>query len=408
MHLARTPSRLTACALLLLAASSVRAADWPQFRGPDRNAISAETGLVDGWGEGGPKELWRVPIGAGFSGITAVGDRVFTLDSDNEREYAAAYEAGSGSRIWRTDIGGLFENDFGNGPRSTPTYDGGALFLVASLGHLTSLDAESGELRWRRDLREDFSSPLPDWAFSSSPLVIGDSVIVEIGGTEDRTIGAFHRDTGELQWTGGSGEIAYSSPIVVPFNNVTQIVFLTKAGLSALSTSGETLWTSEFVPELGIKPAPPVFVAPDLIFASASYDAGAKAVRMIAEGDAIKVEDVWQHQLMRNHFNGSVEVEGHLCGFDKAFLKCIDAGTGEQTWIKRGLGKGSLIVADGKMIALSERGKLVLLEANVERPMELASHQALTGRCWTRPTLSDGVLFLRNGTEMVAFDLSED
>jgi outer membrane protein assembly factor BamB len=402
-----TPSLITLL-LLLVTSSSASAADWPQFRGPDRNGISGETGLVSEWGEGGPKELWRVPIGAGFSAIAAVGDRVFTLGSDESSEFAVAFNTASGERLWRTEIGGLFENDFGNGPRSTPTYDGGVLFLVASLGHLTALDAETGALLWKRDLRQDFDSPLPNWAFSTSPLVLGGSVIVEIGGTENRTIGAFDRKTGELQWTGGSGEIAYSSPIVVPFNGTTQIVFLTKNGLSALSPEGETIWTSEFVPELGIKPAPPVFVAPDLLFASASYDAGAKAVRMIADGSAVKVEDVWQHPLMRNHFNGSVAIGEHLCGFDKAFLKCIEAATGEQTWIKRGLGKGSLIVADGKMIALSERGKLVLLEADPLEAKELASHQALTGRCWTQPTLSNGVLFLRNGTEMVAYDLSSN
>ena len=404
----RTALSLTALTLLLVAPAVVLSADWPQFRGPGRDAISEETGLVSGWGENGPKELWRVPIGAGFSAVTVVGDSVFTLDSKEGREYAVALDAGSGTELWRTDIGGLFENDFGNGPRSTPTWDDGALFLVASLGQLTSIDAESGAIRWRRDLRKDFDSPLPNWAFSSSPLVLGDSVIVEIGGTEDRTIGAFDRKTGALEWTGGSGEIAYSSPILVPFNGTTQIVFLTKNGLSALSPAGERLWSSEFVPELGIKPAPPVFVAPDLVFASASYDAGAKAVRMIADGSTIRVEDVWQHRLMRNHFNGSVEVDGHLCGFDKAFLKCIDAATGEQTWVKRGLGKGSLIVADGKLIVLSERGKLVLMEADAQEATELASHQALTGRCWTQPTLSNGVLYLRNGTEMVAYDLSKE
>jgi len=394
--------------LILAAYPRAEAADWPQFRGPGRDAISEETGLVDGWGESGPKELWRTPIGPGYSAITAVGDRIFTLESDASREYAIAVDTRSGKRLWRTDIGWLFENDFGNGPRSTPAYDRGLLFFVASLGQLTALDAETGEVKWRRDLQRDFGSPLPNWAFSSSPLVIGDSVVVEIGGTPERPIGAFGRDTGELLWTGGSGEIAYSSPIVVPFNGTTQIVFLTKNGLSALSLSGETLWTSEFVPELGIKPAPPVFVAPDIVFASASYDAGAKAVRMVAVGTTIKAEDLWQHALMRNHFNGSVEVDGHLCGFDKAFLKCLEAATGEQTWIKRGLGKGSLIKADGKLIVLSERGKLVLLEADALKATELASHQALTGRCWTQPTLSNGVLFLRNATELVAYDLSKE
>ncbi len=392
--------------LLILPTSLALAADWPQFRGPDRDGRSAETGLIDGWGEGGPTELWRVPLGAGYSGMSIVGDRLFTMDSDGESEYLVALDAGSGAEIWRTRIGGLFTNDFGDGPRATPTFHEGALYSVGSLGDLTVVSAADGSVVWSRDLQEDFDSELPNWAFTSSPLILGDAVILEIGGSSNRTIGAFDRANGELLWTGGEGEIAYSSPVVVPFNGVTQIVGLTKNGLTALSTEGETLWTSEFVPDLGIKPASPVFVAPDLIFVSASYEAGAKVVRMVADGDSVGVEEVWAHGLMRNHFNGSVEVDGHLCGFDKAFLKCIDAATGEQTWIKRGLGKGSLIRADGKLIVLSERGKLVLLAADAERLVELASHQALTGRCWTQPALANGTLFLRNTAEIVAYDLA--
>ena len=233
-------------------------------------------------------------------------------------------------------------------------------------------------------------------------------MIVEVGGSEDRTVAAFDRASGESLWTGGSGATAYSSPIVVPFNGVTQIVFLTKAGLSALSPDGETLWSSEFVPGLGIKPAPPVFVPPDLIFASASYEAGAKVVRLVADGESVGIEEVWEHQLMRNHFNGSVEVDGHVCGFDKAFLKCLDAASGEQTWVRRGLGKGSLIRADGKLIVLSERGKLASTRRDPRMARELAAHQVLTGRCWTQPTLAGGRLFLRNGSELVALDLSKE
>lgn len=403
----RPSARTTAvllCTSVLLAAAE--AADWPQFRGPGRDGRSAETGLIANWDDAGPKELWRVPLGAGYSGMSIVADRVYTMDSDAEQEYLVAIDAGSGSTIWRTAIGGLFENDYGNGPRATPTYHEGVLFTVGSLGDLAAVSAADGRTIWSRSLQQDFGSELPNWAFSSSPLVLGEAVIVEIGGSKNRTIGAFDRRSGELLWTGGRGEIVYSSPIVVTFNGVVQIVSLTKDGLIALSPTGETLWTSEFFPDLGIKPASPVFVPPDLVFASASYDAGAKVVRLVTDGHSVGVEEVWQHSLMRNHFNASIEVDGHLCGFDKAFLKCIDASTGEQTWVKRGLGKGSLIRADGKLIVLSERGKLVLLEADPTRIVELASHQVLTGRCWTQPALADGRLFLRNTTEMVAYDLS--
>lgn len=404
------PLRATFAVLIVgtvLISPATRAADWPQFRGPDRNGTSKEKGITASWNpESGPTELWRVPVGPAFSGIAVVGDQLFTMSSDDEHEYLVAMSSTTGAELWRTQVGGLFTNDFGNGPRATPTVDGGLVFAVSSLGRLVAANVETGTVAWSRDLQADFDSPLPNWAFSSSPLVLGEAVVLEIGGTKDRAVGAFGRRDGELLWTGGSGEIAYSSPIAVPFNGVTQLVFLTKDGLSALTPEGATIWSSEFVPDLGIKPVPPLFVAPDLIFASASYEAGAKVVRMVDKGPSVDVEEVWQHRLMRNHFNGSVEVDGHVCGFDKAFLKCLDASTGETTWTRRGLGKGSLVKADGKLIVLSERGKLVLFEANPARAVELASHQALTGRCWTQPAIANGTLYLRNDSEMVAYDLS--
>lgn len=405
----REPHRIViSLAACLWVAAAAPAADWPQYRGPGRDGVSLETGLVDGWGESGPTELWRVPIGAGYSSISVVGDRLFTMDSEGDREFVIAFDAATGGELWRVDVGEMFENDFGNGPRSTPTHVDGVLYTMSSLGRLSALRAENGDELWRHELRAEFGSILPNWAFTSSPLVLGDAVIVELGGSENRTVGAFDRASGELRWTAGDGDIAYSSPIVVPFNGVTQIVFLTKAGLSAISPDGEVLWSSEFVPELGIKPAPPVFVPPDLLFVSASYDAGAKVVRLVAEDASVGVEEVWEDSLMRNHFNGSVAVDGHLCGFDKAFLKCIDAASGEQTWVRRGLGKGSLIKADGKLIVMGERGKLALFAADAAAARELASHQVLTGRCWTQPTLADGRLFVRNGSDMVALDLSKE
>ena len=384
------------------------AADWPQFRGPNRDGISTEEGLTETWGENGPPELWRVPIGPAYSSITVVGGRVYTMTSDEGHEYVAGYDASTGEELWRIPLGGLFENDYGNGPRSTPTWADGVLYSMGSLGTFAALRADDGEILWQHDLQRKFDSPLPIWAFTSSALVVGSSVLIEIGGSEGRTVAAFDRESGELIWTGGGGDTSYSSPILVDFGGGTQIVHLTKNGLMALTPDGETVWSSPFAPELGIKPAPPVFVAPDLIFASASYETGAKVVRLVSEGGSTSVEEVWQHRTMRNHFNGSVVVgDGHVCGFDKAFLKCLDAGTGEQTAIRRGFGKGSLIRADGKLVVLSERGKLVLLPARPDLGEELASHQVLSGRCWTQPSLAGGRLYLRNNSEMVALDLAE-
>ena len=391
------------------------ASDWQQFRGPSRDGISTEKNLVTDWGDAGPKELWRRPIGASFSTIAAVDNRLFTLDSDpaeaeNAGEYALALDAHTGETLWRRRIGELFTEGFGDGPRSGPAWHDGRLFVLSSRGNFHALDAQDGRVLWSVDFKERFGAEVQTWAFTSAPLVIPDlkRVVVEIGGTEGRAVAAFSLDTGEPVWTAIDDRVVYSSPVEMELHGVRQWVFLTQSGLWSLDQDGKTLWRAPFVPKLNIKPAAPVFVAPDLVFVSASYDAGAKVVRVKKSETGFEAEDVWQHQLMRNHFNGSVVLDDHLIGFDKATLKSIDAKTGEKTWAARGLGMGSLIRTDDLLIILSERGKLVLAEASTESYKPLAQHQVLTGRCWTQPTLADGRLYVRNGAEIVALDLRAD
>lgn len=398
--------RFGTVALLALATTAGAGDDgWSQFRGPNRDGISTETGLVRTWSEAGPQELWRVPIGDGFSALSIVDDVIYTLDADTENEYAVSFDAKSGAERWRVPIGKLFKNDYGDGPRSTPTVDGDRVYVLGSRGRLSALDAASGSTLWAVEAAEAFESKLPVWAFTSAPIVEGDLLIAEVGGSGARAVAAFGKHDGEVRWTAVEDELSYSSPIAIDFGGHRQLVFLTKSRIFALNVDGDELWSSPFAPKLGITPAPPVFVEPDLVFVSASYGVGAKTVRLRAEGDAIVAEDVWEGTQMRNHFNASVALDQHLFGFDTATLRCVDARTGERRWAKRGLGKGSLIVADGMLIVLSERGKLVLAEATSAGYEELASHQILTGRCWTQPTLLGGRLYLRNHDELVALDL---
>ena len=387
------------------------ATDWEQFRGPSRDGISSEKDLMTDWGEQGPKELWRRPIGASFSTIAAVGDRLYTLDSDpadteKAGEFALALDAATGKTLWRQRIGDLFTEGFGDGPRSGPSWHDGRLYVLSSRGNFHALDAKDGKILWSVDFKKEFGAEVQTWAFTSAPLVIPDlkRVLVETGGTEGRAVAAFGLD-GKLLWTAIDDTVVYSSPVEMEIHGQRQWVFLTQTGLWSLDQDGKTLWRAPFVPKLNIKPAPPVFVAPDLVFASASYDAGAKVVRVKKTEEGFEAEDVWEHRLMRNHFNGSVALDGHLIGFDKATLKSIDAETGEKTWAARGLGMGSLIRTEDQLIILSERGKLVLAEASTESYKPLAQHQVLTGRCWTQPTLADGRIYVRNSTEIVALDL---
>ena len=217
------------------------------------------------------------------------------------------------------------------------------------------------------------------------------------------------KKTGKLNLSSKEDELAYSSPQIVDFNGMRQLFFLTRSQLFALDSQGRELWsTPAFSPPVPVSPAMPLFVAPDLLFISASYDGGAKVLRMRPEGESVAVEIVWEdRRAMRNHFNSSLAQDHYVFGFDKAMFKCIDARNGKRQWVRRGLGKGSLIKADDMLVVLSERGKLHLVEADPGAYKELASHQVLTGRCWTPASLAAGRLYLRNLKEMVCLDLRE-
>jgi outer membrane protein assembly factor BamB len=391
--------------LLSISGDAATASGWPQFRGPMRDGKSTETGLVRSFGPAGPKELWRVPIGAGFSSISAVSDRLYTMDAEGETEYAVALDAGTGRVLWRVEIGPLFHDANGDGPRSTPTVDGEIAFVLGSRGHLAALRTATGEPIWNMQITDAFEGELPTWAFATAPLVDGDLLVVEVGGSGPRAVAALDKRTGAVVWTSEEAKVAYSSPVPIDFGGVRQLLFLLQEKLVSLDREGRELWSVPFAPQLEIKPASPVFVAPDLVLVSASYDVGAKVVQLKSEGGALSAEELWSGRQMRSHFNSAVALDGRVYGFDTATLRCLDAATGDSCWAKRGLGKGSLIYADGMFIVLSERGMLVLLEATPEAYRELASHQVLEGRCWTPPSLSGGRLYLRNHSELVAIDL---
>lgn len=385
------------------------AADWPQFRGPNRDGISTETGILTTWPAAGPKVLWRVPVGAGFSAVTAAGGRLYTMDSKGDDEYALAFDAATGRELWRARVGPIFRDSWGDGPRSAPTLDGDRLYALGATGTLAALKIADGAELWKVDSKARFGSELPTWGFAMTPIVVGGLVIVEVGGTT-ASIVALDRASGEVRWTAHRDKAGYSSPILVEVGGVPQLVFMTAGTVVGVAPrDGTVLWSVPFEPQADIKPAIPVFVAPDLVFVSASYDVGALALRLKASGGAVAVEEVWRSRVMRNHFNGSVALGPHLYGFDNSALKCVEAATGRAVWTQRspGFGKGSLIAAAGHLVLLTEYGELLLAEASPEGYREKASVRIFDDRSWTQPTLADGRLYLRSRSELVALDLRQ-
>lgn len=379
-------------------------AEWTQWRGPNRDGISPETGFLKNWPQEGPKVLWHIPFGDGYSGISIAQGKVYTMFAEGNDEFVVCLDASNGEEVWRFRSGAKFTEQRGDGPRSMPTVHGDSVFALGAEGKLYALNAHNGEQLWTHNFVKEFGSKIPTWGFSSSPLIEGNLVLVEAGGKDGKSIVAFDKKSGDVVWTTHTDAVGYSSPISIDFGGVRQTIFLTsKTLLSVAPENGQIYWKYPW-PE-GINIATPIFIPDDKIFISASYDKGAVLLKMIAGEDGIGIEEVWKSRVMKNHFNSSVLQGDYLYGFDNAILTCIEVDTGEEQWRHRGFGKGSLLLADGHLIILGEGGKLALVEVSPNEYREKARFQLFDDKCWTVPTLAGGRLYLRNQKEMVCLDL---
>lgn len=378
-------------------------ADWPQFRGPERNGTSPEKGLLRSWPEGGPKVLLKKPLGSGFASITISGNRLYTMAVEGETESALCLDE-AGKEIWRTPLSIVFPEAFGNGPRSTPTIDGDVIYVLAAPGKLHALKKADGAKIWEVDFVKDFGSKLPNRGFASSPLIDGDLLVIEAGGAAGKAIVGLDKKTGKTRWTALDGDAGYTSPFAMTVDGVRQYIFLrTMVGdVVSLLPDGTVHWKYAWK---GGALASPLFVPPNRVFVSASDDAGAVLLEIGKADGKGTVREVWANRLMKNHFSSSVLHEGHIYGFDNATLKCLDVATGEQKWVQRGFGKGSLILADGLLYVLSDRGLVTLAEATPTGYVEKGKIQVMEGKTWTAPTLAHGKLYLRDEDEMVILDV---
>lgn len=386
---------------------------WPQYRGKYRDGISHSKDLLPSWPAEGPREVWRVAVGPGFSGISLSGDRLYTMFAADSTDFLVCYNAADARELWRYPLGEMFLEEFGNGPRSTPTVDETTVYALSARGVLCAVDKASGRALWKVSFGEKFDSETPQRGFAMSPLIDNGLVIIETGGLvqaegEEKifntNIAAFDKKSGELRWQYNinPGRAGYCSPVAVDWQGNHRIVFLTSRKAIAFSDDGAVAWQAEALPGIvGM----PVFIAPDKLFVSSSLDLGCKLLQIDASGDSVQVADVWANREMKNHFNSTLYHNGHLYGFSNATLKCLDAASGEMRWAKRGYGKGSVIATEQQLIILSDRGLLALAEASPEKFTEISRIQALNGKSWTAPTLVGGRLYLRNQSEMVCYDL---
>lgn len=407
-------ARCTRIVLFLLLCGSLPAADWPQFLGPNRNGISPEKGLVDQFPASGPPELWRVTGGVGMSNVSVADGRIITLIQRQKRQYLAAFDAASGKEVWSSDLAPEYENQMGNGPRATPTIKDGIAYASTGEGVLAAVDLKTGNVLWKKNILEMFEAKPADYGMACSPLVTDEHVIVSVG-ADQATIAALDRKSGKLAWKAGQGSSAgYSSPALLELSGSTQIVAFTgNQAIGVHPKTGELIWSFPFETDFGCNTATPIAVDGQL-FLSSGENHGCVVLKVPSQPGRA-VQEVWSSlgskSVMRNEWQTSVLIDGYLYGFDNVgsagpvtHLTCINAKTGERVWQKARFGKGNLIAADGKLWCSTMAGDLVLVRATPEKYEELG-RATVIGETRQAPVISDGRLYLRDGSEIVCLNI---
>jgi len=398
-------------ALIVLAAivfcfSEARAQDWPQWRGPNRDGISKETGLLKQWPATGPALVWKATgAGGGYSSLAISGGRIFTMGVRAGRENVIAFDVATGKELWATPHGAVFSNDRGDGPRGTPTVDGDRLYALGGNGDLSCLDTKTGKIVWTLNILQKFGGENPKWGISESPLVIGEKVLVNPGGP-NASVMALNKKDGTVIWKTQSDQAGYSSAMPVQIGGTTQIVFFTdQRALGVDLKDGKFLWSYPKASNNVANVATPI-VRGNRVFVSSDYGTGAALVEIKADGTA---QEVYFTKEMRNHHSSSILIGDYLYGFSSGILTAMRFDTGAVAWKDRSVGKGSLVYADGNLYAFSENGGVGLIEATptgyVEKGRFRIQQDSLP--TWTHPVIAGGRLYLRDQNTIYAYDVKQ-
>jgi outer membrane protein assembly factor BamB len=384
--------------------------DWPGFRGPARDARIFDLSFETDWEENPPREIWRRAVGPGWSSFAVAGDLVFTQEQRGVREVVVCYSLSDGREIWAQGTEDRFDEPAaGPGPRATPTFDRGRIYAVGANGTVQCLDAADGERLWQRNLQQDVEAPLPTWGFSSSPLVVGRTVVVFAGGADGRAAVGYERETGEMLWSAGQGALSYSSGHLARIGDVDQVLISSDIGVEALDPQdGRLIWEHRWPTTQMPRIVQPVVLDDDSVIVATGYGYGSRRLSLERQsaGDWI-VRELWTSRFLKPYFNDLVCHEGSCYGFDNKIFTGIDAGDGRRHWKGGRYGHGQVVLFPEMdlLLVLTEQGQVVLLEATPEAHREVGRFQALAGKTWNHPVVTQGKLLLRNGEEAACFEL---
>ncbi len=380
-------------------------AEWPGFRGKDRDGVVRGVLIERDWTKFPPIELWRRPAGPGWSSFAVQGNTIYTQEQRGEEELVAAYDLTTGAPVWEhRDKARFWESNAGAGPRGTPSLGGGRVYAFGATGILNALDARTGAVVWSRNPATDTGRKLPDWGFASSPLLVGETVVVAAAGV----LAAYDSGTGAPRWTGPKSGFGYSSPHLTEIGGVPQIVLANGAGAIGVAPGdGAVLWQHAWRGDGIVQPGS---VDGGILIGSGSGLSSGVGLRRLAVARGSggwTAEERWTSNGVKPYFNDFVVHKGHAFGFDGGILACVDLADGKRKWKGGRYGHGQMILLADRdlLLVLSEEGELALVAADPAGFVEVARRPAIEGKTWNHPVVAGSVLLVRNAQEIAAFRL---
>jgi outer membrane protein assembly factor BamB len=380
----------------------------PQFLGPNRDGVLSGSQLSRDWSATPPKELWRQPVGGGWSAFAVVGGRAFTHEQRGEEEWVTCYELLTGRLLWaHTNQVRFFQWQSGEGPRATPTVDKDRVFALGGTGILDCLEAGSGRRVWTRDVLAEQGLPNITWGISASPLVFDDAVVVTGGATNGSTVLVYHRETGKPLWQAGSDKVSYASPILATVAGKRLVLSVNAASLTGHDpATGAVLLDVPWGRDNWPKATQPLVLDGDRLFLSAGYGVGCVMLQVKADADGrLSAEELWRNKMMKTQFNSAGYRDGFLYGLDDGLLACVEASTGQRRWKDGRYGAGQSLIVDDLVLIQSEPGAVILAAAKPEAFEELGRLKALSSKTWNYPTLAGRYLLVRNDVEAACYEL---
>jgi outer membrane protein assembly factor BamB len=407
--------------------SSLRAGDWPQYRGPNHDGISSES-IRTNWAQVPPGQIWKAPLDPGLSSFSVSSGKVFTqvrrLLNGQDKEVCIALDAATGQELWATPLGVASYPDGGvgsdDGPRSTPSVDGNFVYVLTSYLRLACLKVSDGQVVWSRDLVADYGGTVVAWQNAASPLLEAGSIFVNCNAAGRRLL-ALRESDGTEAWKGQDDPMTQATPVITTIGDVRQVIFFAQSGLvSVARDSGSLLWRYPLAFSVATAASP--VVSQDLVYCSAAYGVGAGVVRVTNVGGQLRTNEAWRTPgASMNHWATPVCLNGYLYGVygqagSTTTLRCIDVATGAESWRQSGTGSGGVLAVGGRILLLTESGTLVLVNPDPAGYTEVARFRALDGtrssisglavKCWNVPAISNGRLYVRSTTEAVCLDVA--